>query len=190
MTGKLPTRTFSRKQVKWARDHELLVYRTLQEERIRQQVDYLQRKHFGAWQDVFSSLDKCRGKVMLCLLGKVVIGYQAFTPDASMGSPFSPDKKVMRFTFVVTREDAQVKSRGLGIANELLKRTLDVAWTRQYHAVYSYATAYELMVSSGFVSHGGESILAEAKYIRDFDPDQAPPLLFVIERPEGYISPY
>lgn len=190
MRGKLPARSFTRKQLRWARDHELLVFRTLQEERNRQQVDYLQRKHFGEWQDVFSSLEKCRGKVMLCLLGKVVIGFQAFTPFASMGSPFSQDKQVMRFTFVVVREDAQVKARGLGIGIELLKRTLDIAWTRGYDAVYSYATAYELMVASGFTSHGGESILTEARYVRDFDPDQAPPLLFVIERPEGYISPY
>jgi hypothetical protein len=188
--GKLPSKTFPRKQVQWARDHELLVYRTLQEERNRQQIDFLQRKHFGGWQDVFSHLEKCRGKVMLCLLGKVVIGYQAFTPYASKGSPFSPDKQVMRFTFVVVREDAQVKSRGLGIGVELLKRTLDTAWTRGYDAVYSYATAYELMIGSGFVSHGGESILAEAKYVRDFDPEQAPALLFVVEKPEGYISSY
>ena len=188
--GKLPSKNFTRKQLKWAKDHELLVYRTMHEERNRKQVDVLQRKHFGGWQDVFSSLEKCRGKVMICLLGKVVIGYQAFTPDASKGSPFSPDKQVMRFTFVVVREDAQVKSRGLGIGIELLKRTLDIAWTRGYDAVYSYATAYELMVASGFVSHGGESILTEAKYVRDFDPDQAPPLLFVIEKPEGYISIY
>ena len=190
MTGKLPSRTYPRKKVKWARDHELLVYRTLQEERNRKQIDALQRKHFGAWQDVFASLDKCRGKVMLCLLGKVVIGYQAFIPYASRGSPFSPDKQVMRFNFVVVREDAHVKSRGLGIGIELLKRTLDIAWTREFDAVYSYATAYELMIASGFASHGGESILAEAKYVRDFDPDQAPSLLFVIEKPKGYISPY
>jgi len=190
MTGKLPSKTFPRKQVKWARDHELLVYRTMHEERNRQQVDALQRKHFGVWQDVFSSLEKCRGKVMVCLLGKVVIGYQAFIPFAVKGSPFSRDKKVMRFTFVVVREDAQVKARGLGIGNELLKRTLDIAWTREYDAVYSYARAYELVSSAGFVSHGGQSILAEAKYVRDFDPDQAPPLLFVVKRPEGYISPY
>lgn len=188
--GKLPPKTFPRKQVGWARDHELLVYRTMQEERNRQQVDVLQRKHFGAWQDVFSSLDQCRGKVMLCLLGKVVIGYQAFIPFASKGSPFSPGKLVMRFTFVVVREDAQVKARGLGIGIELLKRTLDIAWTREYDAVYSYATAYELMSGSGFTSHGGEGILAEAKYVRAFDPDQAPSLLFVIEKPEGYISSY
>jgi len=190
MAGKLPSRDFTRKQVRWARDHELLVYRTLQEDRNRQQVDILQRRHFGSWQAVFYSLDKGRGKVMLCLLGQVVIGFQAFTPDASKGSPFSPDKKVMRFTFVVVREDAHVKARGLGIGVELLKRTLDIAWTRNYDAVYSYATAYELMSGSGFISHGGESILTEARYVRDFDPDQAPPLLFVIERPEGYISPY
>lgn len=190
MTVRLPSRTFTRKQVKWARDHELLVYRTLQEERNRKQVDVLQKKHFGEWQDVFSSLDKCRGKVMLCLLGKVVIGYQAFTPFASQGSPFSPEKQVMWFTFVVVREDTQVKSRGLGIGAELLKRTLDIAWSRQYDAVYSYATAYELMIASGFTSYGGDTILAEAKFVRDFDPDQAPPLLFVIERPDGYISTY
>ncbi len=190
MARKRPPKTFPRKQVKWALDHELLVYRTLQEERNRLQIDALQRKHFGGWQDVFSSLEKCRGKVMLCLLGKVVIGYQAFTPYASKGSPFSLDKQVMRFTFVVVREDAQIKSRGLGIGIQLLKRTLDIAWTREYDAVYSYATAYELMVASGFTSHGGESILTEAKYVRDFDPDQAPALLFVKERPEGYISPY
>jgi len=190
MTGKLPPKSFSRKQVKWARDHELLIFRTLQEERNRQQIDALQRENFGAWQDVFASLEKCRGKVMLCLLGKVVIGYQAFIPFAFKGSPFSPDQRVMRFNFVVVREDARVKARGLGIGNGLLKRTLDIAWVREYDAVYSYATAYELMVSSGFTSHGGESILAEAKYVRDFDPDQAVPLLFVIEKPEGYISPY
>ena len=190
MTGKLPSKNFTRKQVKWALDHELLVYRTLQEERNRQQIDFLQRKHFGDWQDVFSSLEKCRGKVMLCLLGKVVIGYQAFIPFASKGSPFSPDKKVMRFTFIVVREDGQVKARGLGIGTELLKRTLDIAWTREHDAVYSYAKAYELVSGAGFLSHGGEGILAEAKYVRDFDPDQAPPLLFIKERPEKYISPY
>ena len=190
MSGKLPTKNFSRKQVKWARDHDLLVYRTLQEERNRQQVDFLQRKHFGEWQDVFSTLEKCRGKVMMCLLGKVVIGYQAFIPFASKGSPFSSDAQVMRFTFIVVREDAQVKARGLGIGKELLKRALDVAWTRGHDAVYSYATAYELLMEVGFISHGGESILSEAKYVRDFDPDQAPPLLFVIDKPEGYISPY
>ena len=187
---KLPSKTFTRKQIQWALDHELLVYRTLQEERNRQQVDILQRRHFGDWQDVFSSLDKCRGKVMMCLLGKVVIGYQAFIPFASKGSPFSPDKQVMRFTFIVVREDAQVKARGLGIGTELLNRSLDIAWTRGHDAVYSYATAYELLMGVGFISHGGESIVAEAKYVRDFDPDQAPPLLFVRERPEGYISPY
>ena len=183
-------KTFNRKQVKWARDHELLVYRTLQEERNRAQVDLLQRKHFGAWQDVFSSLEKCRGKVMLCLLGRVVVGYQAFETDASAGNPYSADKKVMRFTYVVVREDAQIKARMLGIGIELLKRTQDIAWTRGFDAVYSYATAYELMIASGFLSHGGESILTEARYVRDFDPDQAPPLLFVKERPEGYISTY
>ncbi len=190
MLSKLPSKPFTRKQVKWAKDHELLIFRTLQEERNRQQVDILQRKHFGVWQDVFSSLEKCRGKVMLCILGKVVIGYQAFIPSASKGSPFSPDKQVMRFTFVVVREDAQVKARGLGIGTELLKRALDIAWTRDYDAVYSYATAYELVSCAGLISHGGESILTEAKYVRDFDPDQAPPLLFVIERPKRYISPY
>jgi hypothetical protein len=190
MMTKASEKSFSRKQVRWARDHELLVYRTLQEERNRQQIDVLQREHFGAWQDVFSSLEKCRGKVMLCLLGKVVVGYQAFIPFASKGSPFSPDKQVMRFTFIVVREDALVKARGLGIGTELLKRSLDIAWTREHDAVYSYAKAYELVTGAGFASHGGESILTEAKYVRDFDPDQAVPLLFVLDRPERYISPY
>ncbi|MGD8353518.1 MAG: GNAT family N-acetyltransferase [Pseudomonadota bacterium] len=190
MAGKLPSKTFTRKQVKWARDHHLLVYRTLQEERNRQQVDVLQRRHFGEWQDVFSSLEKCRGNVMMCLLGKVVIGYQAFIPSALKGSPFSPETQATRFTFIVVREDAQVKARGLGIGTELLRRALDIAWTRGHDAVYSYATAYELLGEVGFASHGGESILAEAKYVRDFDPDQAPPLLFVMKKPDGYISPY
>jgi hypothetical protein len=46
------------------------------------------------------------------------------------------------------------------------------------------------MIKGGLHIHGGEISLEEAKYMRDFDPDQAPPLLFVAEKPEGYISPY
>lgn len=183
-------KSFSRKKVKWARDHDLLIYRTLREERNRVQIDRLQRKRFGAWSDAFSSLEKCRGKVLVCLLGRTVLGYQAFEPFASSGNPFSPDQKVMRFTFIQVREDSQVKARGLGIAMELLMRSLDLAWNRDYDAVYTYATAYELIMSGGFRPHSGEAILEEARHVRDLDPDQAPPLLFVMERPEGYISPY
>jgi hypothetical protein len=190
MATNKPDKHFPRKKVQWARDHELLVYRTLREERNRVQVDRLQREHFGEWSDDFSSLEKCRGKVIVCLLGKTVIGYQAFRPYASKGNPFSADKQVMRFTFIVVREDSQVKARGLGIGIELLKRTLDLGWSRGYDAVYSYATAYELLGGAGFRSYSGESIVSESKYIRDFDPDQAPPLLYVIERPERYISAY
>ena len=190
MTDRSRQKTFPRKKVQWARDHELLVYRTLREERNRVQIDRLQKKHFGSWSDEFSSLEKCRGKVIVCLLGKTVIGYQSFRPFSAQGNPFSPDKRVMRFSFIVVREDTQVKARGLGIGSELLKRALDVAWSRGYEAVYSYTTAYELLGEAGFRSHGGESILNEARYVRDFDPDQAPPLLYVIERPERYISAY
>ena len=190
MATNKPDRTFPRKKVKWARDHELLVYRTLREERNRAQIERLQKKHFGEWSEEYSSLEKCRGRVVLCLLGKTVVGYQAFRPYASQGNPFSSDKQVMRFTFIVVREDSQVKARGLAIGTELLKRTLDLAWSRGYDAVYSYTTAYELLGGVGFRSHGGESIVSEAKYIRDFDPDQAPPLLFVVDRPEKYISAY
>lgn len=190
MSIKSRDKSFPRKRVRWARDHELFVYRTLREERNRVQVDKLQRKHFGAWSDEFSSLEKCRGKIIVCLLGKTVIGYQAFRPYASRGNPFSADKQVMRFTFIVVREDSRVKARELGIGTELLKRTLDLAWTRGYEAVYAYTVAYELLGEAGFQSHGGESILVEAKHVRDFDPDQAPPLLFVMDRPESYISQY
>ncbi|MDF1537199.1 MAG: GNAT family N-acetyltransferase [bacterium] len=190
MATNKPDKHFSRKRVKWARDHSLLVFRTLREERNRVQIDRLQRKHFGAWSDGFSSLEKCRGRVMICLLGKTVIGYQAIQPYSSRGNPFSADKQVMRFTFIVVREDSKVKARGLGIGTELLRRSLDLAWSRGYDAVYSYTTAYELLGGAGFRSHGGASILAEAKHVRNLDPDQGPPLLFVMDRPEGYISPY
>jgi hypothetical protein len=182
MSSRSSEKTLSRQQVLWAMNQELLVFRTLREERNRVQIDRLQRKHFGPWSDIFSSLEKCNGRVMLCLLGKTVIGYQAFEPAASRGNPFSPSKSVMRLTYIVVREDPRVKARHLGIGTQLLKRTLDLAWERGYDAVYTYATAYELMVKGGLRSHGGEEILHEAMYVRNFDPDQAPPLLFVKEK--------
>ena len=181
--GKRGGTTFSRDRVRWARDKGLLIYRTLREERNRVQIDGIQRGHFGEWSDVFSSLDRCRGRVMVCLLGRTVIAYQAFEPFAVKGSPFSGDKLVMRFTYVFVREDRQVKARGLGIGRELIGHTLEMAWDREYDAVYSYVTAYELLEECGFVSMAGKGMVAEAKHIRDFDPDQAPPLLYYIENP-------
>jgi len=177
---------FSSQDIKWALDHGLLIYRTLREEENRIQIDKLQREQFGSWSDVLSSMERCGGRVLLCLLGKTVIGYQAFEPFASVGSPYSPDLLVMRLTFIFVREDSRARARRLGVATELVKRTLDLAWGRGYDAVYTYATAYELMVKGGLRSHGGEEILAEAKYVRNFDPDQAPPLLFVMEKPERF----
>jgi GNAT superfamily N-acetyltransferase len=178
-------KTLSRQQIQQAMKDNLLVFRTLSEEGNRVQIDSLQRKHFGQWSDVFSSLEKCKGRIIVCLLGKTIIGYQAFEPAASKGNPFSHSKSVMRLTYIVVREDSQVKARHLGIGTELLERTLDLAWGRGYDAVYTYATAYDLMVKAGLRSYGGEEILDEARYVRDFDPDQAPPLLFVVERPEN-----
>ncbi len=175
-------RTFSHQDIQRAKNRELLVYRTLMEEKDRVRIDRLQREHFGPWSDVFSSMERCRGRVLLCFLGPTLIGYQAFEPSASKGSPFSPDLQVMRLTFVLVRQDSAVRARGLGIGTELIRRTLDLAWARGYQAVYTYATAYELMIKAGMKSHGGEEILAEAMYVRNFDQDQAPPLLFVVER--------
>jgi hypothetical protein len=175
--------SLSRQDIQRAIDQNLLVFHTLREEGNRDQIDHLQRKHFGTWSEVFISLEKCKGRVMLCLLGKTVIGYQAFEPAASKGNPFSPSKTVMRLTYIVVREDSRVQARHLGIGTQLLKKTMDLAWGRGYDAVYTYATAYELMIKAGLRSHGGEEILDEAMYIRDFDPDQAPPLLFVKEKP-------
>ena len=181
---------FSRKYVRWAKEHELLIYRLLTEERSRLQIDRMQRKHFGPWSDIFSSLEECAGQALLCLLGKTVIGYQAFESSTSKGNPFPPGLSAMRLTYIVVREDSRVKARHLGVATELLKRTLDLAWKKGFDAVYSYATAYELMIKGGLDSHSGGETLEEAKYVRDLDPDQAPPLLFVVERPENYISTY
>jgi hypothetical protein len=183
-------KTFSRKHVKWAKEHELLIYRLLTEERNRIQVDRMQRKHFGSWSDIFSSIDRCSGRALLCLLGKTVIGYQAFESGASKGNPFPPELSVMRLTFIVVREDSRVKARHLGVATELLRRTLDIAWKKGFDAVYTYATAYELMIKGGLHSQTGEETLEEAKYARDFDPDQATPLLFVAERPGNYVRPF
>ena len=76
-------KTFTRKHIKWAKDNELLIFRTLKEEEDRAQIDRMQRKQFGLWSDVFSSLDKCGERVLLCLLSKTVIGYQAFEAGAS-----------------------------------------------------------------------------------------------------------
>lgn len=182
-------KTFSRAQVKWARDKELLIYRTLREERNRVQIDHLQRRGFGQWSDVYSSLDKCRGRVLICLLGKTVIGYQGFEPFAQVGNPFPEHHQVMRLTFVLVREDSRVKARNLGVGYELVKRTEALAWDRGYDAIYSYVTAYELLAACGFVPTGGETMVQEARWVRDLDPDQAPPLLFTKTRPEywGYV---
>jgi len=176
-------RTFIRDQIKRALVHGDLIYRTLREENSRAQIDELQKNQFGPWSDVFSSMERCRGRVLLCLLGDTVIGYQAFEPFASRGNPYSPDQLVMRLTFILVREDSRAQARGLGVATELIKRTLDMAWHWGYDAVYTYATAYELMLKGGLRSHGGEEILSEGMHVRNFDPDQAPPLLFVMERP-------
>ncbi len=178
--------TFTRKQVKWARDMELLHFRTLREDRNRIQIDRLQREHFGQWSDLFSSLVKCRGRVMICLLGKTVIGYQAFEPFAEKGNPFSEEKQVMRFTFILVREDKQVKARGLGVANKLLKRTEVMAWNRGYDAIYTYATAYDLMLNSGYDPLSGMAMVREAQWVGGIDPDQAPALLFTKVRPVGW----
>jgi predicted N-acetyltransferase YhbS len=180
---------FSREQVKWARDKELLIYRTLREERNRVQVDSLQRQHFGQWSDIFSSLEKCSGRVMVCLLGKTVIGYQAFTPFAEKGNPFPEHHQVMRLTFVQVREDEVVKARGLGVGYELVKRVENLAWDRGYDAIYSYVTAYELLMACGFEPTAGQVMVKEAQWIRDLDADQAPPLLFTKTRPDywGYV---
>lgn len=186
----LSSRTLSRSRVRWALDKELLIYRTLREERNRIQIDQMQRRQFGQWSDVFASMDRCRGRVMLCLLGRTVIGYQAFEPMAVKGSPFPSDWLVMRFTFVNVREDEVAKARGLGIGHQLVERTLDMAWHRGYRAVYSYVTAYELLLGSGFRAVGGDTMVSEAQWIRDLDPDQAPPLLFVMERPGDWKSKY
>ena len=176
-------RTFTRDQIKRALDRGDLIFQTLRKEDSRAQIDDLQRKQFGPWSDVFASMERCRGRVLLCLLGGTVIGYQAFEPFASRGNPYSPEHLVMRLTFVFVREDSLARARGLGLGTELVKRTLDLAWQRGFDAVYAYATAYELMLKGGLRSHGGEEILSEGIYVRDFDPDQAPPLLFVMERP-------
>lgn len=175
---------FPREQIQQAMDQSRLIFRTLREERNRIQIDRLQRECFGPWSDAFSTLEKCRGRVLVCLLDGIVIGYQAFEPAASKGNPFTPSKSAMRLTYIAVREDSQVKARHLGIGIKLLKKTLDLAWGKGYDAVYTYATAYELMIRGGLRSYGGDEILDEARYIRDFDRDQAPPLLFVMERPE------
>ena len=177
-----------RERVRWVRDKELLIYRSIREERTRVQIDRLQRRQFGEWSDVFSSLEKCRGRVMICLLGKTVVGYQSFEPFARKGNPFPEGMPVMRFTFLLVREDDEVKARGLGIGHELIARALDLAWSRSYEAVYSYVTAYELLEDCGFLPKASPGVVAEAKNVRDFDPDQAPPLLYFIERPEERLS--
>ncbi len=180
--GSRHPRTISREKLARAKEKGLFYFRTLREDRNRVQIDRLQRKQFGEWSDVFSSLEKCSGRVMICLLGKTVIGYQAFTPFSTQGNPFPEDRKVMRFTYVTVRNDDRVRARGLGIATELLKRTLELAWSWDYEAVYSYTVAYELLEKAGFVCKGGEETVREARYVRDFEPDMAPPLLYFIER--------
>jgi len=184
MSLKADETTFSREQVREAMNQGSLIFRTLREESNRVQIDRLQRECFGPWSEVFSSIESCKGRVMLCLLGKTVIGYQAFEPAASKGNPFSPSKSAMRLTYIAVRNDAEVKAGALGIGTQLVERTLDLAWGRGYDAVYSYATAYELMIRAGLRCYGGDEILEEAKFVRDFDRDQAPPLLFVKERPK------
>lgn len=175
-------KTISREKLLRAKEKGLFYFRTLREERNRVQIDRLQRKQFGDWSDVFSSLEKCSGRVMICLLGKTVVGYQSFTPFSTQGNPFPEDREVMRFTYVTVKDDNVLKARGLGIATELLKRTLELAWSWDYEAVYSYTVAYELLEKVGFVCMGGEEIVKEARYVRDFEPEMAPPLLYFIER--------
>lgn len=175
-------KVLDRARVAWAAEKGLLNYRTLREERNRLQIDTLQRRHFGEWSDIFNSLEKCGGRVMICLLGKTVVGYQAFTPYSTRGNPFPEDMRVMRFTYVQIREDDVVQARGFGIASELIAKTLELAWSWDYEAVYTYTVAYELLEKAGFRSMGGKGIVREARHVRDFSPDQAPPLLFYIER--------
>lgn len=174
-----------RDRVRWARDRELLLYRTVTEERIRVQIDRIQRRQFGEWSDPFASLEKCRGRVLICLLGKTVIGYQSFEPFARKGNPFPEGMPVMRFTFILVREDEEVQARHLGIGHQLIGRALDLTWRRGFEAVYSYVTAYELLEDCGFSPMASPGVLAEAKNIRDFDPDQAPPLLYYREKPQS-----
>ena len=175
-------KSYSRKDIRWAKDHGMLAFRALTDEPSRVQVERLQIRHFGPWSDIFSGLENCSGRVLLCIYESTVIGYQAFETSSSKGNPFPPDKLTMRLTYVVVREDSGVKARHLGIGTQLLKRTLDLAWQRGYDAVYTYATAYELMIKGGLRPHGGDAVLQEAKYVRDLDPDRAPALLFVRER--------
>lgn len=175
-----------RERVRWARDRDQLKYRTLREENTRKQIDKIHRKQFGQWSDHFSSLEKCGGRVMVCKLGKAVIGYQAFEPFARKGNPFPPELPAMRFTYILVREDEEVQARGLGIGGQLISRAIDLAWRRGYEAIYSYVTAYELLEEFGFAPKASTGVVAEAKQVRDFDPDQAPSLLYYIERPTDY----
>lgn len=175
-------------KIRLARDSGLLAYRLLVEEKHRDQVDRLHRATFGEWQDQFQTLEKCRGRALICLLGKTVLGYQAFDPYPSAGNPF-PGERAMRFTFVATRDDREAQCRGLGIAREMIKRSLDLAWDWGYTIVYTYAEAYELVESCGFVPLGGRAVLFEAKVVRDMDPDQVPTILFYHVAPGGGEDP-
>lgn len=171
-------------RIRHARDSGQLVYRLLVEEKHRVEVDRLHKATFGEWQDQFEDLEKCRGRALICLLGKTVLGYQGFDPYPSAGNPF-PGERAMRFTFVATRDDREAQARGLGLAREMVQRSLDLAWEWGYTIVYTYAEAYELLESCGFVPLGGRAVLFEAKVVRDMNPDQVPTILFYKARPAG-----
>ncbi len=175
---------FSREKIRHARDMGFLRYKLLQEEKERVQVDRLHRETFGEWQDQFSSLGKCRNHALLCLMGTTLLGYQAFDPEPSAGNPF-PGERAMRFTFIGTREDKIAQARGLGIAKEMIERSLAIAWDWGYSIVYTYAEAYELLEACRFLPLGGRAMLLEAKLVRDMDPEQTPTILFYRTKPEG-----
>jgi hypothetical protein len=178
-----PGGPITREHVVYAREMGFLVYRLLVEEKHRAQVQRLHKATFGEWQEQFDSLAQCRGRALLCLMGKTVLAYQSFDPYPSAGNPF-PGERAMRFTFIATRQDKEVQARGAGLALEIIRRSLDLAWDWGYTIVYTYAEAYELVEACGFVPLGGRAVLFEAKMVRDMDPDQVPTILFYAARPK------
>ncbi len=179
-----PASSLTRAAIMKAREGGDLAFRLLEEEGQRAQVESIHKASFGEWQDQFDTLEKCRGKALLCMLGDVVLGYQSFDPDPAAGNPF-PGERAMRFIFVAVREDETAAARGSGLARELVHRSLDLAWERGYAVVYTFGEAYELLEKCGFVPRGGRAELYEAKVKRDMEPDEITPVLFYAARPPG-----
>jgi GNAT superfamily N-acetyltransferase len=179
-----PPTALSREHIIRAREERRLAFRLLEEEGQRAQVEGIHKASFGEWQDQFDSLEKCGGRALLCELDGLVLGYQSFDPEPAAGNPF-PGERAMRFIFIMVRDDAAAAARGLGLARELVKRSLELAWERGYSVVYTFGEAYELLEGCGFVPRGGRAVLYDAKVARDMDPDEVTPVLFFAARPPG-----